>query len=103
MHAPAIYSAERRTREIYVRRSHVEDTGLKQRLLRRNRDLLIDEMRYAGLASAGNECLAQRIEHLGLRRAQGTQGHPLRACRARSKQELRATHRKGERTACRPP
>jgi hypothetical protein len=63
-HAELIGAEEMQRRTLRMRASSSASSGL-----------LIDEMRYAGLVSAGNECLAPCIEHLGLRRVQGTQGH----------------------------
>src|ERR1700716_508277 len=48
-------AANRSAIEIYERRFDVDDTGFEQRLTRRNRDLLIDEMRDAGLACARHQ------------------------------------------------
>src|SRR5882724_6732605 len=52
--------------EIYKRRLDVDDTSLEQRLARRNRDLLIDEVRDAGLTRARHQGLTHRFNGLGL-------------------------------------
>ena len=74
----------------------------QQRLLGRHRDLLIDEMGNAGLARAGHQRLAQRLEVFALRGVeQSGTAHPAsRAC-ARRKQHFDAAHREGERAASR--
>jgi len=87
--------------EIRIRRTHVEDARLEQRLLRRNRDLLIDEMGYPGLARPRDERLADRIEGCGLRGCQCPQRNALRARRTRREQYFGAAHREGERAGCR--
>jgi len=69
--APSI--AERRAIKIRVRRPHVHDARLEQRLLGGNRKLLIDEIDDAGVLGAGNQRLAhgaQRGRLFGVKRAQ---------------------------------
>src|SRR5437879_5956018 len=61
--------------EIHIRRLHIEDARLEQRLLRGHGQLLIDEMSDACRARAGNERLAQRLEGLGLGRLQQAKGN----------------------------
>src|SRR5262249_49363272 len=99
--ARAVDGTNCRPIEVRVRGPHVEDARFKQRLLGRDGNLLIDEMRDAGLAGAGNECLAQCIQRLRLRSAQGAQWHALRASRPRREQEFSVAHREGERPGCR--
>ena len=50
--------------------------------------------------STRNERLAERIERPRLRRAQGAQGHTLRARGARGEQDLGAAHGERERAGC---
>src|SRR5215468_9545349 len=95
--AGAIDRAQRRAIEIRVGRAHVEDARLEQRLLRRNRDLLIDEVRYPGLARPRDERLAEGIERCRLRGGQRAQWDALRPRSARRKQNLGTAHREGER------
>src|SRR5262249_5602977 len=95
--AGAIDRAQRRAIEIRVGRAHVEDARLEQRLLRRNRDLLIDEVRYPGLARPRDERLAEGIERCRLRGGQRAQRDALRPRSARRKQNLGTAHREGER------
>src|SRR3954471_6829794 len=84
----AVDRRDRRFVEIRVRRAHVHDARLKQRLFGRHRDLLIDEMRDAGGACAGHQLLAHRLERFRLARLQQTKGHALCARRARREQNL---------------
>src|SRR5215467_7796182 len=95
--ARALDRAERRAIEVRVRRSHVEDARLEQRLLRRDRDLLVDEMGDAGLPRARHQRLAQRLESGRLAGGQCLERHALRACRAGREQDLGPAHREGKR------
>src|SRR5262245_10405393 len=96
--ASAIDRAQRRAIEIHVGRAHVEDARFEQRLLRRDRDLLIDEVGYPGLARTRDERLAERVEGGRLRGRQRPQRNALCTRRARREQNLGAAHREGERT-----
>src|SRR2546430_8406791 len=58
----AVEPTQRSAIKIRVRWAHVDDASLEQRLLRRNRYLLINEMRYARLARARDQRLAERIQ-----------------------------------------
>src|SRR5215470_13008516 len=95
--AGAIDGAQRRAIEIRVGRADVEDARFEQRLLRRDRDLLIDEVGYSGLARTRDQRLAERVERCRLRGRQRPQRDALRARRTRRKQNLGTAHRKGER------
>src|SRR5258707_6042422 len=86
--AGAIDRAECRAVEIRVGRADVEDAGFEQRVLRRDRDLLIDEVGYPGLAGARNKRLAQRVERCRLGGSQCSQRHALRPCATRREQNL---------------
>src|SRR5215468_11729374 len=97
----AIDRTERRAIEIRIGRAHVEDARFEQRLLRRNRDLLIDEVGYPGLARTRDERLAERVEGGRLPGRQRPQRNALCTRRARRKQNLGAAHREGERADCR--
>src|SRR5262249_13612821 len=99
--AGAIDRAQRRAIEIRVGRAHVEDARFEQRLLRRDRELLIDEVGYPGLARPRDQRLAERVERRGLRGRQRPQRNALCARRARREQNLGAAHREGERADCR--
>src|SRR5262249_7080695 len=99
--AAAVDGTQRGAIEVRIGRAHVEDAGFEQRFLRRNRDLLIDEMGYAGLPGAGDERRAKRRERGGLRDRQRPQWDALRARRARRKQNLSAVDREGEYANCR--
>src|SRR5437763_16578982 len=87
--------------EIRIGRAHVEDARLEQRLLRRDRYLLINEMTYARLARARDQRLAQRVEGGGLRGRKRPQRNPLRPRRARREQSLGTVDRARQRTTCR--
>src|SRR6516165_2373773 len=67
--AGAIDGPKRGAIEIGVRRTHVENARLEQRLLRRDRYLLINEVGNAGLAGTGHQRLPKRIERCRLRGA----------------------------------
>src|SRR5258708_4833493 len=54
----AIDRRDHRLVEVCVRRTHVEDARFEQRLLGRHRDLVINEVRDAGGAGAGQQRLA---------------------------------------------
>src|SRR5215471_10851771 len=99
--AGAIDRAQRRAIEIRVGRPDVEDARFEQRLVRRDRALLIDEVGYPGLARIRNQRLAERVERRGLRGRQRPQRDALCARRARREQNLGAAHREGERADCR--
>src|SRR6516164_7369172 len=99
--AGAIDRAQRRAIEIRVGRAHVEDARFEQRLLRRDRDLLIDEVGYPGLARTRDQRLAERVKRRGLRGRQRSQRDALRARGARREQNLGTAHREGERADCR--
>src|SRR5499427_8796544 len=99
--AGAIDRAQRRAIEIHVGRAHVEDARFEQRLLRRDRDLLIDEVGYPGLARTRDERLAERVEGGRLPGRQRPQRNALCTRRARREQNLGAAHREGERADCR--
>src|SRR5215467_13063299 len=88
--ASAIDRAQRRAIEIRVGRAHVEDARFEQRLLRRDRELLIDEVGYPGLARTRDQRLAERVERRGLRGRQRPQRNALCARRARREQNLGA-------------
>src|SRR5215813_4000821 len=60
--ARAVDGAHRGAIEIHERRAHVEDARLQQRLLGRDRDLVVDEMGDAGRARALHERVADRLE-----------------------------------------
>src|SRR5262250_3589224 len=75
----AIDRTERRPIEIRKRRAHIEDSRFEQRFLRRDRELLIDEMGNPRLPGAGNEGLSQRFKRLDLLRSQGPEWDALRA------------------------
>ncbi len=60
--ACAVDGIQRRAVEIHERRTHVRDADVQQRVVRRHRALLIDEMRDAGLARAGNQRFADGFE-----------------------------------------
>src|SRR6516165_4001375 len=76
--AGAIDRAERRAIEVRVGRADVEDARFEQRLLRRDRDLLIDEMGYSGLARTRDQRLAEGVERCRLRGGQRPQRNALR-------------------------
>ena len=99
--AGTVDRAERRAVEIRVGRTHVEDARLQQRLIGRDRNLLIDEMGNAGLARTRNERLAQRLERRRLRGGQCPKRHALRPRRPRRKQHFDAAYREGEYAASR--
>src|SRR5262249_43645567 len=73
--AHAIDGAERGAIEVRVGWPHIEDARLEQRLLRRPRNLLIDELDDTGLTRAGNKGLAQRFESFRLIGVERTQWH----------------------------
>ena len=73
----AIDRAERCTIEIRIGRADVEDARFEQRLLRRDRDLLIDEVGYPGLAGTRDERLPERVERRRLRGRQRPQRNAL--------------------------
>src|SRR5262249_28752581 len=76
--AGAINRPQRRAIEIRVGRADVEDARFEQRLLRRDRDLLIDEVRYPGLARSRDQRLAQGVQRRCLRGGQRAQRNALR-------------------------
>src|SRR6516164_7138168 len=76
--AGAIDRAERRAIEVRVGRADVEDARFEQRLLRRDRDLLIDEVGYSGLARTRDERLAEGVQRRRLRGGQRAQRNALR-------------------------
>src|SRR5450631_3775460 len=80
--AHLVDAANRSAIEVYEGRSDIDDAGFEQRLAGRDRDLLVDEMRDAGLARSRHQRLTQRFEGLGLL--------------ARRHQNVDAAHRKGE-------
>jgi hypothetical protein len=59
-------AGHRRAIEVDIGRLDVDDPRLEQRLAWRHRDLLVDEMRHTSLARAGQQCLAERLQRLGL-------------------------------------
>src|SRR4051812_38427732 len=61
----AIGGADRRAVEVEIRRTHVEDPRLEQRLFRGHRDLVVDEVRDAGGARARDKGLTERLDDLG--------------------------------------
>jgi hypothetical protein len=75
--AGAIDRAQRRAIEIRVGRADVEDARFEQRLFRRDRDLLIDEVGYPGLARIRDKRLAECVEGRGLRGRQRPQRDAL--------------------------
>src|SRR5258706_337050 len=75
--ARAVDRCYRRPIEVRRRGLDVEDARFEQRLLGRNRKLLIDEMRDARRACARNQGLAQCLQGLGLVGLQQTKGHGL--------------------------
>src|SRR2546430_143396 len=78
--AGAIDRAECHAVKIRIGRADVEDAGFEQGLLRRDRDLLIDEMGYPSLEGARDERLAQRVERCRLGGGQCPQRHAPRPC-----------------------
>src|SRR5215469_17348935 len=81
--AGAIDRAKRRAIEGRVGRADVEDARFEQRLLRWDRDLLVDEVGYSGLARTRDERLAQRVQRRRLRGGQRAQRNALRPRGAR--------------------
>src|SRR6516162_8251322 len=81
--AGAIDRAQRRAIEVRIGRADVEDARFEQRLLRRDRDLLVDEVGYPGLARTRDERLAQRVQRRRLRGGQRAQRNALRTRDAR--------------------
>src|SRR5665213_4460432 len=77
-------------------RSDTHNSQRKQRLFRRYRDLLIDEVRDAGRFCTRNERLSYGVERLCLGRGQGPQRCSLRTGLAWREQQFRAVHRKGK-------
>jgi hypothetical protein len=98
--AGAVERAQRNAIKIRVRWAHVEDASLEQRLLCRDRYLLINEMRYARLARARDQRLAERIERRGLRGCQRPERNALRARCARREQDLGTADHEGESAHC---
>src|SRR5467141_507880 len=88
---------DRRPVEVRKRGLDVEDAGFEQRLLGRNRKLLIDEMRDARRAGTRNHGLAQCLQGLGLVGLQQAKGHALGAGLARGQENFGAAHRERER------
>src|SRR3984885_15340341 len=74
----------------------VDDAGLEQRLAWGDRDLLIDEMRDAGLARARQQRLAQRFDGFGFLATEQAERHRAGARLARRHQDFDAAHHEGE-------
>src|SRR5262245_39686215 len=96
--APAVDGAHRGAIEVHERRAHVEDARLQQRLLGRDRDLVVDEMRDAGRARTLHERVADRLDDLGLGLLKEPERDVARARLTRREHDRRAAHREGERT-----
>src|SRR5262249_28124401 len=71
--AAAVDGAHRGAIEVHERRAHVEDARLQQRLLGRDRNLLVDEKRDAGGARAPHERVAHRLAGIGFRPLEQTE------------------------------
>src|SRR5712671_418702 len=99
--ARAVDRSDRRPVEVRKRGLDVEDAGFEQRLLRRNRKLLIDEMRDARRAGARNQGLAQCLQGLGLVGLQQAERHALGAGLARGQENFGGAHRERERAQSR--
>src|ERR1700730_16789581 len=89
-------AANRSAIVIYEGRPDVDDAGFEQRLARRNRELLVDEMRDADLARARYQGLAQRFNGLGLLAIEQAKRHRACAGLAWCHQEVDSAHRKGQ-------
>src|SRR4051812_35502331 len=94
----ALNGADRRAVEVEVRRTHVEDPRLEQRVFRGQRDLVVDEVRDAGSARARDEGFAERLDHLGFASLEHAVWHALRARLARREQHRRSADAECERT-----
>src|SRR5579864_7242176 len=95
--ARAIHGADCGAIEVHEGRLDIDDARLEQRLGRRHRHLLIDEMRNARLLRAGHQRLAQRLDRLGLARIEEPKRHALRPRLARGHHDFGAAHREGKR------
>src|SRR5262245_20694737 len=84
--------------EVHERRPHVEDARLQHRLLGRNPDLVVDEMRDAGRARALHQRVADRLDDVGLGLLEQPERDVARARLTRREHDRRAAHREGERT-----
>ena len=79
----ALDSSERCAIEVHIWGPHVEYACFEHRLLRRNGQLLIDEMSDSGLTRAGYQRLAYRLQSGRLRGGQGLHRRALGPRRAR--------------------
>ena len=95
--AGALDRTERRAIKIRVRRSYIHDARFEQRLLRRNRKLLIDEIDDARVLGAGNERLAHGAQRGRLFGGESSQRNVLRLRLAWCQQNFGAADRKRER------
>src|SRR5712675_1212812 len=96
--AAAVDGGDRGAIEVHERRAHVEDARLQQRLLGRDRNLVVDEMRDAGGARTLHQRVADRLDDVGLGLLEQTERDVARARLSRRQHDRRAAHREGERT-----
>jgi len=82
--------AKRGAVEIGIWRPHVEDARLKQRLRRRYRNLVVDEMRNAAGTRTRNERFAERFEGCDLLGVERAERDVLRPCLPRCQKNLGA-------------
>src|SRR5262245_38698005 len=95
--ARAVDGAYRGAIEVHERRPHIEDARLQQRLLGRDRDLVVDEMRDAGRARTLHQRVADRLDDVGLGLFEQPERDVARARLTRREHDRRAAHREGER------
>src|SRR5262249_27166918 len=88
---------ERRAIEVHERRPRIGDAQRQQGFVRRHRALLIDEMRYAGVARARDQRFAERFERLGLPGLEHLERDALGAGLLRRQQHVDAADRERER------